>query len=250
MIDFHRLPPNGLISPGRLTRGRESYCGTIATGKERDGAPPERAGLVSENVLYTGDNLYILNGMDSETVDLIYLDPPFNSKRLYKAPVGSKAAGTSFKDMWTWKDVDESYLDKLVEDPYLVQFIQSVEAIHSKPMMAYITYMTQRLIEARRVLKPSGSVYLHCGPTASHYLKIVMDRIFGKTFFRNEVIWLYEGREVRKTSYNAKHDVLLFFSKSRNFTFNWKTISSPLKESSRKALSRFLDEDGKPRSPS
>ena len=198
------------------------------------------------NALYTGDNLYILHGMDSETVDLIYLDPPFNSKRLYKAPVGSKAAGASFKDMWTWQDVDESYLDALVEDyPYLVHFIQSVEVIHGKPMMAYLTYMTQRIIEMHRILKDTGSIYLHCDPTASHYLKILMDRVFGKDNFRNEVIWLYEGRELRKTAYNSKHDVLLFYSRSKKMTFNWKAIGTPLKKSSQDALSRLVDEEGR-----
>ncbi len=114
------------------------------------------------NMLLNLRNLYIFHGVNSETADLIYLDPPFNSKRLYKAPVGSKAAGASFKDMWTWQDVDESYLDQLVDDyPYLVQFIQSAEIIHGKPMMAYLTYMTQRIIEMHRVLKPAGSIYLH-----------------------------------------------------------------------------------------
>lgn len=177
---------------------------------------------MSNNILYTGDNLYILHGMDSETVDLIYLDPPFNSKRLYKAPVGSKAAGASFKDMWTWQDVDESYLDQLVDDyPYLVQFIQSVEVIHGKPMMAYLTYMTQRIIEMRRVLKPTGSIYLHCDPTASHYLKILMDRIFGKGNFRNEVVWDYTFRLMDLPKFfNRKHDLILFYAASKDATFN------------------------------
>ena len=170
---------------------------------------------MSGNTLYTGDNLYILHGMDSETVDLIYLDPPFNSKRLYKAPIGSRAAGASFKDMWTWEDVDESYLEQLVEDyPFLVQFIQSVEVIHGTPMMAYLTYMTQRIIEMRRVLKPTGSIYLHCDPYASHYLKIIMDRIFGKENFRNEIVWHYGQRtSFLKKNFSRKHDVVLFYAR-------------------------------------
>ena len=201
----------------------------------------------SKNTLFTGDNLHVLHGMNSETVDLIYLDPPFNSKRTYEAPIGSRAAGTSFKDIWTWQDVDEAYLERMVDNyPYLVQFIQSVEILHSKAMMSYLTYMTQRIIEMHRVLKPTGCLYLHVDPVASHYLKIVLDRIFGQRNFRNEVIWLYEGRELRKTSYNPKHDVLLFYSKSRRMTFNWKAIGLPLKETSRKAMSRFEDEDGRP----
>ncbi len=117
------------------------------------------------NTLYTGDNLYIMDGMNSESVDLIYLDPPFNSKRTYSAPVGSKAAGASFKDMWTWQDVDEAYIEKMVNGyPYLVQFIESIEVIHGKAMMSYLTFMTQRIIEMHRILKSTGSFYLHCDP--------------------------------------------------------------------------------------
>ena len=97
------------------------------------------------NTLYTHDNLYILYGMNSDLVDLIYLDPPFNSKRMYSAPVGSKAAGASFKDMWTWQDIDEYYLDSLAEKyPALSKYIASVGEMHSKGMQAYLTYMTQR----------------------------------------------------------------------------------------------------------
>ena len=174
------------------------------------------------NALYTGDCLYILHGMDSETVDLIYLDPPFNSKRLYKAPVGSRAAGASFKDMWTWQDVDESYLDALVEDyPYLVQFIQSVEVIHGKPMMAYLAYMTQRIIEMRRVLKPTGSIYLHCDPYASHYLKILMDRIFGKDNYRNEITWhRSRGKGLNPKRYVSNCDTIFYYTRSETRTWN------------------------------
>ena len=92
-----------------------------------------------QNTFYTGDNLYILNGMNSETVDLIYLDPPFNSKRIYSAPSGSKAAGASFKDIWTWSDVDTDCLDGLEIYPELTEVIYAIGKIHSKGMMSYIT---------------------------------------------------------------------------------------------------------------
>ena len=178
---------------------------------------------LTQNTLFTGDCLYVLNGMNSESVDLIYLDPPFNSKRFYSAPVGSKAAGASFKDMWSWEDVDEAYLERMVNDyPYLVQFIESVEILHSKAMMAYVTYMAQRVIELHRVLKPTGSMYLHCDPTASHYLKIVLDRIFGKSNYRNEVIWHYYNiANVARKHFGRKHDSILWYSKSTEASFNW-----------------------------
>ena len=183
---------------------------------------------VFRNTLYTHDNLYVLSGLNSESVDLIYLDPPFNTKRMYSAPVGSKAAGASFKDMWTWKDVDEYYLDSLADNfPALAKYITSVGEVHSKPMMAYLTYMSQRIIEMHRILKGTGSLYLHCDSTASHYLKILLDFIFGKNNFRNEIIWSYEGWVHKKMShFPNKHDTIFFYSKSGQSLFkplseNW-----------------------------
>lgn len=179
--------------------------------------------------LFTGDNLYILNGLNSASVDLIYLDPPFNSKRLYSAPIGAKAAGASFKDMWSWNDVDEAYLERIVNDyPYLVQFIQSVEAIHGKSMMAYITYMTQRLLELHRVLKPTGSLYLHCDHNASHYLKILLDRIFGKNNFRNEIVWKYgKVSNSKAKKFLREHDAILFYAKTSKAFYQPLYYSEP-----------------------
>ncbi len=172
------------------------------------------------NTLYTGDNLYILNGMDSEKVDLIYLDPPFNSKRTWSAPIGSKAAGASFKDIWTWSDVDEECLSDLNDYPALVEHIHSIEQIHSKGMMSYVTYMAQRIIQMHRVLRDTGSLYLHVDPTASHYLKIVLDQIFGKDNFQNEIIWHYGKWSNVAKHFQKNHDVILFYSKSDTYTFN------------------------------
>jgi len=184
----------------------------------------------SHNTLYTNDNLYVLSGMNSESVDLIYLDPPFNSKRMYSAPVGSKAAGVSFKDMWTWKDVDEHYLDTLADQfPTLARYIANVGEVHSKPMMAYLTYMAQRVIEMHRILKEAGSLYLHCDPTASHYIKILLDFIFGKNNFRNEIVWCYKGPSGAKKNFPAKHDTILRYSKSDAFVFNCDLIRIPYK---------------------
>lgn len=178
-----------------------------------------------QNTLFTGDNLYILHGMNSESVDLIYLDPPFNSKRTYSAPIGSKAAGVSFKDMWTWADVDEYYLEKLAEKhPYLVRYIESISGLHSKAMMAYITYITQRVIELHRVLKSTGSFYLHCDPTASHYLKHILDYIFGKNRFKNEIIWSYQTGGISKKWFGRKHDVILFYAKSEDCFINLEEV--------------------------
>ena len=173
------------------------------------------------NTLYTNDNLYVLSGLNSGSVDLIYLDPPFNSKRMYSAPVGSKAAGASFKDMWTWKDVDEYYLDTLADQfPALARYIANIGVIHSKPMMAYLTYMSQRIIEMYRVLKETGSLYLHCDPTASHYLKLLLDSIFGKRGFRNEIVWKRTTAHSDSGKFGMNADYILYYSKSNKCTFH------------------------------
>ena len=186
------------------------------------------------NALYTNDNLFILTGLNSNLVDLIYLDPPFNSKRVYSAPIGSKAAGTSFKDMWVWQDVNEAYLETLAgKYPVLARFIGNVGKIHSSAMKAYLTYMAQRIIEMHRILKDTGSLYLHCDPTASHYLKIVLDEIFGKNNFRNEIIWCYKRPSAPKQRQLPRlHDIILWYSKGKEWTFNGENIRVPYAESS------------------
>lgn len=198
-----------------------------------------------QNTLYTADNLYVLYGLNSRSVDLIYLDPPFNSKRTYSAPIGSKSAGASFKDMWTWEDVDEVYLEQLVERyPSLVRYITSVGNIHSKPMMAYLTYMTQRVIEMYRVLKDTGSLYLHVDPTASHYLKVVLDEIFGRVNFRNEIVWRYTGNSIPRNFFPRKHDILLWYSKGKQITFKPNDVLIPYSEATQKRYNH-RDEKGR-----
>ena len=168
-----------------------------------------------QNTLFTHDNLFVLHGMNSEVADLIYLDPPFNSKRTYSAPIGSKAAGSSFKDMWTWRDINEAYLETLAGDyPEMVRYIENVGEIHGKAMMSYLLYMAQRIIELHRILKPTGSFYLHCDPTASHYLKLLLDCIFGKENFRNEIVWCYRQGGRGKSHFARKHDIILFYARS------------------------------------
>jgi len=184
--------------------------------------------------------------MNSESVDLIYLDPPFNSKRMYSAPVGSKAAGASFKDMWTWEDVDEHYLDALADNfPALAKYIASVGAVHSKPMMAYLTYMAQRIIEMHRILKDTGSLYLHCDPTASHYLKILLDFIFGKNNFRNEILWCYTGPgSPGMRQFNRKSDTIFWYSKGKEWTFNKDAIRMPYKDKNQTFRKIFATDGG------
>jgi len=196
------------------------------------------------NTFYTHDNLYILSGLDSESVDLIYLDPPFNSKRMYSAPTGSKAAGASFKDVWTWNDVDENHLDSLDDHPPLLRFIANAGEIQGKPMMAYLTFMAQRIVEMHRILKETGSLYLHCDPTASHYLKIMLDIIFGKNSCRNEILWCYTGPgSPNMRQFNRKSDTIFWYSKGKSWTFNKDAIRLPYKDGKPHA-GGFTEKDG------
>ncbi len=173
---------------------------------------------INSKTIFTGDNLPIMRGMNSESVDLIYLDPPFNSKANYAAPIGSEAAGAEFKDTWTLNDVDAAWLD-LIEAKH-PQLNRVIHAAMSNSDKSYLIYMAVRLLEMHRILKDSGSIYLHCDPTMSHYLKLVMDTIFGKQHFQNEIIWCYERGSRRKSQFGRKHDVILFYSKTKNYVFD------------------------------
>ena len=177
---------------------------------------------VENRTIFEGDNLHILRGFDSETIDLIYLDPPFNSNRTYEAPIGSEAAGAAFKDAWTLSDLDNAWHGELAEhEPALYSAISAAEFSHSKSMKAYLIMMGIRMLELRRVLKPTGGIYLHCDSTASHYLKTMMDSIFGRNNFRSEITWkrvtsTQKGSQHRSMRWGNNADVLLFYAMSRS----------------------------------
>ncbi len=175
--------------------------------------------------LFHADNLDVLRNMNSESVDLIATDPPFNRSKDFHATPDSLAKGASFHDRWSWKEhVHEDWVKQLREHrSALVEVIESGVEAHSPSMGAYLCYMSVRLMEMHRVLKSTGSMYLHCDPTASHYLKACLDAIFGARQFQNEIIWHYGLGAFRATSrYPRKHDILLFYTKSyeRSHTFN------------------------------
>lgn len=173
----------------------------------------------SETV-WIGDNLPVLRGMNSQCVDLIYLDPPFNSNKDYAAPIGSKAAGAAFKDSWNLSDVDVHEHGVLADrNPAVYSVIEAAHQSHGKSMMAYCLMMALRLLEMHRVLKLTGSIYLHCDPFASHYLKMLMDSLFNKDNFRNEVVWHYGKMSNTKLNFPRNHDILLRYSKSDNYQF-------------------------------
>ena len=171
----------------------------------------------SNRTLFHGDNLGFLRAMNSASVDLIATDPPFNKGRDFHATPDSLAAGAKFQDRWSWKDdVQQDWVDQIKDDyPPLMEAIESAQRAHSDGMGAYMCFMAVRLLEMRRVLKPTGSIYLHCDPTASHYLKAVMDAIFGWKNFRNDVVWVRSAGFKRKTArrFPIKNETLLFYAR-------------------------------------
>ena len=175
----------------------------------------------ADKTIWTGDNLDILRGLNSETVDLIYLDPPFNSNRNYEAPIGSKAAGAAFKDAWTLSDLDVAWMGLIADEhPAVANLLDTTGRTHGKGMQSYLTMIAIRLFELRRVLKDTGSIYLHCDPTAGHYLKLLMDCIWGHRNFKNEVVWHYRRWTGKSKRFQRLHDLVYFYSKSDNYTFN------------------------------
>ena len=179
----------------------------------------------ADRTIWTGDNLEILRGLNSASVDLIYLDPPFNSNRNYAAPVGSAAAGAAFKDTWTLSDLDVAWMGLIAdEQPAMYQVLQTASLTHGKGMQSYLCMMAVRLLEMRRVLKDTGSIYLHCDPTASHYLKLLMDSIYGVRNFRSEIIWKRttahnDGTQGRR-QHGRVHDIIVFYSNSDQWAWN------------------------------
>ena len=136
---------------------------------------------ISNRTVFTRDNLEVLRGINSNCIDLIYLDPPFNSNRNYAAPIGSEAAGAAFKDTWELNDLDEAWHNEIADKNLkLYKVIDASEHSYGKGMKSYLIMMAVRLMELHRVLKNTGSIYLHCDPTAGHYLKTLMDSIFGQ----------------------------------------------------------------------
>ena len=195
---------------------------------------------LKNRTLFIADNLDILRGINSNCIDLIYLDPPFNSKKQYKAPIGSPAEGASFKDIWTDEDIKSEWHGQIAEEHQeLYQIIQASEALYDKSMKIYLTAMAVRLFEMKRILKATGSIYLHCDPTASHYLKLVMDALFGKQNFRNEIVWHYQAGTKGSYRFGQKHDLVLLYAKGKKNTFNrqGKPVRNPKRY-------KFTDENG------
>ena len=189
-----------------------------------------------ENKLYYGDNLEILrNDIADNSVDLIYLDPPFNSKAdynmLFKEENGTKSVAQvkAFSDFWHWDRKAQDTYDELINNPKYPEKLKKLIIAYDtflghNDLFAYLVMLTIRLVEMRRVLKDTGTLYLHCDPTASHYIKLVMDNVFGHSCYLNEIIWSYRTGGAGKRWFSRKHDIIFYYSKSNKYNFY------PLKE--------------------
>ena len=203
------------------------------------------------NKLYFGDNLDVLRAMPAEQIDLIYLDPPFNSNADYNLLYGTKRGGPSqaqshaFEDTWKWgrdaqRALDET-ADRHLEAGIILDAFQKIFA--GSNMMAYLAMMAVRLIELHRVLKPTGSIYLHCDPTASHYLKILLDAIFRPDNFLNEVIWKRTSAHSSSKRFGPVHDVLLYYGKGQEH--QWNSLHQPYDQTYVDAFYTHRDSDGR-----
>jgi site-specific DNA-methyltransferase (adenine-specific) len=203
---------------------------------------------ITENTLFYGDNLKILRDyIPDESIDLIYLDPPFNSNRNYnvlfkdESGIDSEAQITAFEDTWHWNHIaEQTYHELVTQAPdHISRMIAALrDFIGANQMMAYLVMMTARLIELHRVLKSTGSLYLHCDPTASHYLKIILDVIFEPEKFRNEIVWQRTSAHNDPRRYGANIDILLYYTKGPSWTWNQLYIPH-----SQEYLARFRHSD-------
>ena len=186
----------------------------------------------ANRTMWTRDNLEVLRGLNSESVDLVYADPPFNSNKNYAAPVGGDKTIAKFKDTWTLDDVDLSWHGEIAErEPGVYAAIEVAGILHGTGMRSYLTMMAMRLLELRRVLKSTGSFWLHCDPTANAYLRLLLDGIFGSHRIRNEIVWCYTGPAgARSRQFNRKHDTLFWVSKGDSWTFNADAVRVPHKK--------------------
>ncbi len=169
------------------------------------------------NALYCGDCLQWMRRWEDEVVDLVYLDPPFHTQARYLA-----SARPAFEDLWRWDEAARLRLRSLLEGSD-ASSRRAVAGLHTmlgeSALTSYLTYLAERLSEARRLLRSTGSLYLHCDPRVSHYLKILLDAMFGQDNFRNEIVWHYQTGGASRSHFAKKHDILLFYSKTRSYRF-------------------------------
>ena len=198
-----------------------------------------------DNTIYELDNLDVLRGMNSETVDLIATDPPFNTKRNRAGTAGFYVDNWKWgdtgklPDQWAWNEVHPIWLEEIRDDnPALYEVIEATEHCHGKDIAAFLCFLSVRLLEMHRVLKPTGSLYLHCDHTANAYIRMALDAIFGAKNLRNEIVWHYYNKySAGKKGFGNNFDTIMFYSKNNNPTFN------PIREARPKPVRQLVREN-------
>ena len=179
---------------------------------------------VKNRTIFCDDNLDVMAGINNQCIDLIYLDPPFNKNKEFTAPIGSSAEGASFKDIFKEEDLKDEWVKTIEEDqPELHRYLNGTRGVGKPYNFAYLAYMAIRLIECHRILKETGSIYLHCDPTMSHYLKTMMDCIFGEDNFKREVVWdiaVLSGFKTRAKNWIRGHDTIIFYTAGKSYIWN------------------------------
>ena len=176
---------------------------------------------IKNRTIFLGDNLDFLRGINSECVDLIYADPPFNKKKKFTAPIGSASEGADFLDLFAEEDIKDEWVDEFRQEHYeLYSFLNGIKAIGNSYNYCYLVYMAIRLVECHRLLKKTGSLYLHCDSTMNWGLRAVLDCIFGDKNFRNEIVWGYAKPRPAKKMFVRNHDTIFFYAKSEATPFN------------------------------
>ena len=187
------------------------------------------AGQPVNRTLYHCENLAVLRGINSATIDLIATDPPFNKSRDFHATPDSLAKGARFEDRWSWdRDVHPDWVDAVKDDwPAVWSVIDTARVAAGEDMAAFLCWLGVRLLECHRVLKETGSLYLHIDHTAHAYAKCLLDGIFGRRNFRNEIVWCYTGPSNTKRWFPRKHDTIMYYSKGDDYTFNRDDLYIP-----------------------
>ena len=203
------------------------------------------------NSLYYGDCLDVMREWPSACVDLVYLDPPFKSDQNYNILFGSSSGGggaqmIAFEDTWSW---DDAAIERVLQLEKATAHLahKAIVGLHAMlgdcGMVAYLSYMAERLVEIRRVVKDSGSVYLHCDPSASHYLKALMDAIFGANNFRNEIVWRQHNAHNSSERFGPIHQIILFYAKSS--AYEHRKVYTPYTKEYVDSYYRQRDDEGR-----
>ena len=198
---------------------------------------------VKTRTRFTGDNLPVLRGIEAESVDMVYADPPFSKGREFAAPIGSKAAGAMFRDAWTLNDIDVAWSGEIrAMNPAVSAQIEASGLSAGSSLQSYLTMMAVRLIEIRRILKPSGLMFLHCDTTAGAYLRVLCDSVFGYSQCRNEIQWKRTSAHSAARRFGSVHDRILLYSRSDSY--KWNHVYQPYDDEYIKQKYRSKDQQG------